>query len=68
MTIKEYVKANKWQVINNWRKNEFIREKHNFSILDYIYSHIEHCANDIFHCSHEQKELKEYAQDLYKSI
>ena len=68
MTIQEYIKANKRQVINNWRKEEHIREKYNFSILNYIYAHIEHVANDVFNCNHENIELQNYARELYKKI
>ena len=40
--LSNYWKTNKAGIKSNWRHNEFIREKHNFSILAYIQYHVEH--------------------------
>lgn len=64
---KEYIKANKKGIISNWRKHEFIREKHNFSICEYIFFYCDHIAESC-KVNHEHKDIAEFAKYLYKTL
>jgi hypothetical protein len=65
--VKDYLKANEKHIIANWRKHEFIRAKHNFSICDYIAHYCWHISEQC-KVNIECKELQEFAQRLYKIL
>ena len=60
-----YWKTNKRRIIRNWRKNEFIREKHQFSALRYIQHIITHIDNQNLNCD---LPIGTIEQELYKKL
>ena len=66
VSLSLYFKRNNRYIIKNWRQ-EFIREKYNFSICQYIQAHIERLS-DIFKIPLDHYMLQEWAGKMYKTL
>jgi len=66
MKLSRYWNANKRQIKRNWKK-EIIREKHNFSMLQYIASITDHIENDIGLIEHDIS-MGSIERELYTTL
>ena len=66
VSLSLYFKRNTRYIIRNW-KQEFIREKYNFSLCRYISFHVERLS-DIFKIPISHKMLQDWAGKMYKTL
>jgi hypothetical protein len=52
LNLKSYIESNKKQICKNWKWN-FIKEKHHYSINEYVSFWHDHIENDLFTIKHD---------------